>query len=352
MEASKRFVDAPRRYTVSSENRFLVVGSGSAGRRHALSLRELFPTSRITVVKRSQSTQPLALLHEREIEIVDSFECGIAFEPTFSVIASPATLHFADFEFLSRHCSRFLLEKPLASSTRDAQLIHSLAKSRGTHVVVGHHLRFSDTPLALKKETVETNEKVLPRLSLSYGQHLRHWRPGVPLDQTVTAMKSLGGGVLRELSHEIDAASFLASRPHIVQSAKLSYDGAPTDGEVETNADFVLKSPTTTISVHLDMTTEVPYRHWDAIFPSVTIRADLLNGTVTKLHDGGAVEQCFVAEPGERDRAAKALLRFAILGAPNGPVGGCDTAQGVHILNTIEAIEESAASGKSIDIAE
>ena len=352
MGASKRFDDVPRRSTVSSENRFLVVGSGSAGRRHALGLRELFPTSRIAVIKRSQSTQPLALLHEREIEIVDSLERGIAFGPTFSVIASPATLHFTDFEFLSGHCSRFLLEKPIASSTRDAQLIHSLAASKGIEVVLGHHLRFSDTPLALKKEMAMTNEKVLPTLSLSYGQHLRHWRPGVPQEQTVTAVKSLGGGVLRELSHEIDAACFLASRPHVVQSANLSYDGVPTDGEVETSADFVLKSRMTTISVHLDMTTEVPYRHWDAIFPSVTIRADLLNGTVTKLHEGGAVEQCFVAEPGERDRAAKALLRFAIFGAPNSPVGGCDTAQGVHILNTIEAVEESAVSGKSVDIAE
>ena len=337
---------------MSSENRFLVVGSGSAGRRHALGLRELFPSSRITVVKRSQSTQPLEVLHERGIEIVDSLEGGIKLEPTFSVIASPATLHFADFEFLSRRCSRFLLEKPLASSTRDAQLIHSLTKNSGIDVAVGHHLRFSDTPLALKKEIEATKEKMSPQLSFSYGQHLRHWRPGVPQEQTVTAMKSLGGGVLRELSHEIDAASFLASRPHIVQSANLSYDGAPTDGQVETNADFVLKSHTTTMAIHLDMTTEVPYRYWDAIFPSVTIRADLLNGTVTKIHEGGAVEQCFVAEPGERDRAAKALLRFGIFGAPNSPVGACDTAQGVHILNTIEAIEESAASGKSIDIAE
>ncbi len=352
MGASKRFVDAPKRFTVSSENRFLVVGSGSAGRRHALGLRELFPSSRITVVKRSHGTQPLASLHEREIEVVDSLERGIALEPTFSVIASPATLHFTDVEFLSRHCSRFLLEKPLASSAREAQLIHSLVTSSGIEVVLGHHLRFSDTPLALKKEMELANENVSPTLSLSYGQHLRHWRPGVPQEQTVTAMKSLGGGVLRELSHEIDAASFLASRPHVVQSANLSYDGAPTDGEVETNADFVLKSRKTTISVHLDMTTEDPYRHWDAIFPSVTIRADLLSGTVTKFHDGRAVEQCFVAEPGERDRAAKALLRFAIFGAPNSPIGGCDTAQGVHILNTIEAIEESATSGKSIDIAE
>ncbi|MGA1707059.1 MAG: Gfo/Idh/MocA family oxidoreductase, partial [Candidatus Nanopelagicaceae bacterium] len=119
-----------------SENRFLVVGSGSAGRRHALGLRELFPTSKITVVKRSQSTQPLAVLHERGIEIVDSLERGIELDPTFSVIASPATLHFTDFEFLSRHCSRFLLEKPIASSTRDGQLIHSLATSRGIEVVL------------------------------------------------------------------------------------------------------------------------------------------------------------------------------------------------------------------------
>ena len=349
---SQKFEDAPGTRTVSKPERFLVIGSGSAGRRHALALRRIFPSAAITVVKRSTSQQPLETLRKSDVQIVDSLENGVLNSPDFIVIASPATMHLDDIAYLSNHCSRFLLEKPTAASSHDARAIHALASDANLHVVVGHHLRFSDTPLALKNAVDSICEESPSGLALAYGQHLRHWRPGVTQETTVTALKNLGGGVLRELSHEIDAVSFLGSPPTVVHSARLSFEGAPTDGQVETSADFLLESNHLTTSIHLDMTTDVPYRHWNAIYSTFMLRADLLNGTVTKLHPDGTREQLFAADTGERDRAAIALLRFSIFGTPHGPVNACDIAQGVRILNTIEAVEQSAKSGKPTEIAE
>ena len=133
----------------SPEHRFLVVGSGSAGRRHARALRDLYPRSIISVVKRSPSEQPLESLHERDISVVHSLKDGISSSPTFVVIASPATMHLADLDQLSNYCATFLLEKPIAASASDGQRIHDLVTAKGLRVTVGHHLRFSDTPLAL-----------------------------------------------------------------------------------------------------------------------------------------------------------------------------------------------------------
>ncbi|MFZ9380241.1 MAG: Gfo/Idh/MocA family protein [Ilumatobacteraceae bacterium] len=336
----------------SPEHRFLVVGSGSAGRRHARALRDLYPRSIISVVKRSSSEQPLESLHERDISVVHSLKDGISSSPTFVVIASPATMHLADLDQLSNYCTTFLLEKPIAASASDGQRVHDLVTAKGLRVTVGHHLRFSDTPLAFMGCLKKQDRSVPNSISLSYGQHLRHWRPGVSADQSVTARKDLGGGVLRELSHEIDAVNFLAGHPAVVQESQLSYDGAPTDGRVETSADVTLSGSGIQSRIHLDMTTDVPYRHWDAVFPTFTIRADLLAGSVTKILNDGSTEVLYIAEPGERDRAARSLLTFAITGEHDSAIGSCDVAQGVHILNTIEAIEKSAMSGKPVGIAE
>lgn len=333
-------------------DRFLVIGSGSAGRRHALCIRTLFPNARIALVKRSNSFQPLDLIRSSNIDILASLKDGIATQPSFVAIASAATLHHTDLEQLSRSCSAFMLEKPIAVNSKVGHEIRKLAVERRLRITVGHHLRFSDTPLRLHEEILRQGKNSLTSVSLAYGQHLRHWRPGVSADKSVTARKDLGGGVLRELSHEIDAISYLAPRFQVVQKSQLSFDGAPTDGRVETRADFTLSGSGIQSQIHLDMTTDVPYRHWDAVFPTFTIRADLLAGSVTKILNDGSTEILYIAEPGERDRAARSLLTFAITGEHDSAIGSCDVAQGVHILNTIEAIEKSAMSGKPVGIAE
>lgn len=333
-------------------NSFLVIGSGSAGRRHALCLRKLYPSARITMVKRSTSFQPLEQLSDSDIAIVPSLKAGISVRPEFVVIASPATMHLNDLDELSHACDKFLLEKPIASSAVDGHRIQKIESERNLNIRVGHHLRFSETPQKFH-ELISTNPNgEILSLSLSYGQHLRYWRPLVSAQDSVTARRDLGGGVLRELSHEIDAMSFLLGRPSCVNSAQISFNGVETDGRVETGVDALLSSGERMIGLHLDMTSETPMRHWDANFADFSLRADLLAGAVYTHTQGKNLELIYQAGPKERDRAALALLSNAITGIPASPMGSCDVTQGVHVLNTIEAIEESAISDSSIVIAE
>ena len=348
----QKFVNESWKHMASTESRFVVVGSGSAGRRHALALRFLYPDAPITVVKRSSSLQPLDVLHTANISIVPSLEEACSAKPDFAAIASPATLHRADLEYLSRHCSRILLEKPIAAELIDGQQIIALAERAGLQVSIGHHLRFSDTPRAFLDEVSHHSTMHLRHIGLSYGQHLRHWRPGVPSEHTVTARHDLGGGVLRELSHEIDAAWLLAGTLKTASNVALSRSGAPTDGLVDTVADFTLTSDEVSVTIHLDMTTDVPYRKWEAVFEDVSIRADLLAGTVTQIDASGHSRLLHESEPGERDRAGVSLMRAALGIADDDDRFPCDIHQGLRILNTIEAVEESAASGKPVAIRE
>lgn len=337
---------------MSADHRFVVVGSGSAGRRHALALRHLFPTAPIVLVKRSSTFQPLDSLRNADITVVDSLDEATRTAPTFCVIASPATLHFTDLKVMSKNCLKFLLEKPIAADSIDGRRLVELAGSRNLGISIGHHLRFSETPLVFRDQILRRSVSGLRALRLAYGQHLRHWRPSVQPELTVTARKDLGGGVLRELSHEIDAALLLSDSLHEVRHAHLSHTGAPTDGLVDTVADFILTSDEVDVNIHLDMTSDVPYRMWEAVFEDVSIHADLLAGTVTRVDADGQTRLLHESEPGERDRAGVSLMRAALGIADDDDRFPCDIHQGLRILNTIEAVEESAASGKPVAIRE
>ncbi len=337
---------------VSAEHQFVVVGAGSAGRRHAMSLRSLFPTAPIVVVKRSSTFQPLDGLKQARIAVVDSIDEATRTAPTFCAIASPATLHLSDLEAMSKYCSRFLLEKPISADSSDARRIVELASSQGLKISIGHHLRFSETPRAFRNQVELQSMSHLETFYFGYGQHLRYWRPSVRPEQTVTARKELGGGVVRELSHEIDFAWLLGGPLHEVRCAELSHSGAPTDGLVETIADFTLVGENLDIDVHLDMTAEEPFRIWEAKFRDVVIRADLLNGTVSRIESNGLHEVVHRSGIDERDRAAKELIRAAIDIDDDNSRDSCDIHHGLRIINTIESVEESARSGTRAAIRE
>jgi predicted dehydrogenase len=331
---------------------FLVVGSGSAGRRHSITLRQLFPSARISLVKRSNSKQPLDSLVDASIEVKNAFDLKQLRKPKLIVIASPATLHFSDLEALATLSNNFLIEKPLAANATDAKQIANLARLLNLKISVGYHLRFSDTPQALKEAMERYGDGNIELLKLSYGQHLRFWRRDVAAENSVTANKSLGGGVLRELSHEIDAVSYITGQPVNVLESTIAFTGAPTDGIVETSAAFTLKCPDALVRLHLDMTSDIPYRHWDVEYKTFLLRADLLGGTVTKIEHDGTEQLLFGSKADERDRAARDLLMFAATGIHQSKIEPCSVEQGVRVLNIIEAVEESATSGKIVSISE
>ena len=99
----------------------------------------------------------------------------------------------------------------------------------------------------------------------------------------MTARQELGGGVLLELSHELDGLRFVLGDV-VSCSARLRRDGAPTDGLVDTVADLDIELASGIQGhVHLDMVSEEPFRTWTVPGTDGTLTADLLQGTITRI---------------------------------------------------------------------
>ena len=75
--------------------------------------------------------------------------------------------------------------------------------------MVGYNLRFSKSLKFFREKILSLSIGKLLSIRAEVGQHLDYWRPHTKYTDGVSAQKKLGGGVLLELSHELDYLSWI-----------------------------------------------------------------------------------------------------------------------------------------------
>ena len=111
------------------------------------------------------------------------------------------------------------------------------------------------------------------------GQYLPDWRPGVDYSQAVSAISRLGGGVIFELSHEMDYVRWLIGEVETV-SAQTGLLG-DLRMDAENIADIVLRFTDGTLgNIHLDMLQRTPARKCKLIGTQGTLIWDGITNTV------------------------------------------------------------------------
>ncbi|NBV87453.1 MAG: gfo/Idh/MocA family oxidoreductase [Verrucomicrobia bacterium] len=185
---------------ISPPQRVLIAGFGSIGRRHFNNVQALAPKARIALLRHRNTNSP------EGISIFRTLEDAAAFNAELVILASPASHHALQSTRLMPTCKAMLIEKPLGDSVESGRSILRAAYASTTRVLVGYNLRFF-SPLQRLRSLIQTKAHGnLLRFEANVGQHLSLWRPGINPEESVSARPELGGGVFRELSHEIDYA--------------------------------------------------------------------------------------------------------------------------------------------------
>jgi predicted dehydrogenase len=181
-------------------NKFLLVGFGSIGKRHRDILRSKFPVSEHKILK----SHFLAVDKELENDVFFKAEDAKLFKPDITVICSPAPTHIFFAQIFADTKSNMFIEKPISTSTSGIKELIKTCEQNKTVLQVGYNLRFS-VSLQKFKEIVDSGKLgSLQKIECETGQYLPDWRPESDYRVGVSARKELGGGVLLELSHEID----------------------------------------------------------------------------------------------------------------------------------------------------
>ena len=181
----------------------LIVGLGSIGKRHASVIKKLFPKIKI-VVFRHKKCDEMDVKSLGLYKCVTSLEEAIATNPQLGIIANPAIHHIKLAKELAIHGIDMLVEKPISTNSIDAKELIELAEKNNIFLTVGYNLRFLPSLIYFKNSIHSGCVGEVYSIRAETGQYLPSWRPGNDYRDSVSANKSLGGGVLLELSHEID----------------------------------------------------------------------------------------------------------------------------------------------------
>lgn len=167
-----------------------IIGYGSIGRRHAENIVSLGDSlvvltgNELCVYDRANTIEDLLKNHKPEIIL----------------ISNETYLHEKVYREIRSFTKTLpiLIEKPLF----DKKYLYK----DDQYTFVAYCLRFH--PLVVKIKKFLIDQKTISA-NLYVGQHLPTWRAGRDYTNTYSAKKELGGGVLRDLSHEIDLAAYL-----------------------------------------------------------------------------------------------------------------------------------------------
>lgn len=292
----------------------LVIGYGSIGSRHARVLTEI--GCNVAVV--SKRTVDFSKVYQSLDKALDEQEVD------YIVIANKTIEHYDTMLKLVEKDFKgvVLLEKPLFENTRE------LPKHNFKRCYVAYNLRFH--PLIQKIKKILVHETIIS-VQVYVGQYLPSWRPNSDYRDSYSAKKSEGGGVLRDLSHELDYILWLFGTWESIVAIGGKYSKLQIDSE-DVVAFLLSTSRCPVINVQMNYLDKMTKREIIINTDNHSMKIDLVNGFFQM---DGNEEKIGV----NRD-TTYILQHKAILSGDEDSL--CTLEKGNEVMRVLESIEKSA----------
>ena len=315
----------------------LIIGSGSAGLRHARNAQIL--------------GKEVAIVSSRILRDFKTFDCISKakknFKPDFIVIASITADHINNLNDLINLDVPVLIEKPLTHKF-DEKLLDfvSVIKKREIYRCyrVGYLMRYHP----MVKQLVND----MPRLGKVYyvhsqfGQFLPWWRPETNFKESYSAELKKGGGVLYDSSHEIDLVQYLFGEAEGVSAflGNLGVLGINSDELCCMN--MTLKNDIK-VNISLDYLCKIPIRLFRIEGYSGTVIIDFINNTYSINTDRDNKPEVINYDFERNSLFLEELEQF--FDKPQDSVLP-DLDESIHTLRIFEAIKKSSKEERWIKI--
>jgi len=320
-----------------------IIGLGSIGRRHLRLLREFRPQIKIAAVRSGIGKA----IPEEEIidEVLYSMDCAIESGVQAAIIATPASLHLEQSIKLIQAGIHILIEKPLSHNMDGIDQLISISEKDVVVGLVGYVFRYDPAAIKFKEMLNRGNTGQILHVNVDCGSYLPDWRPHQDYRESVSVRKELGGGVLLELSHELDYIRWFFG-PFESITAVLNNSGS-LGLEVEDNTDLIINTlEGFPISVHLDFNSRVIRRSCVVHCLKGDLTWNVLQKTVSwQPADGWEKSETFKHDGDEIYRLQLQHF-FDCVENNKKPTVSLDT--GLKVLRIVEAARESSVRGKTV----
>ena len=323
----------------------LIVGLGAIGSRHARIVRQLLPDAKIIALRR-QNVANASNVDRCVTTLDDALEC----QPQVAVISSPASHHLDVAAPLARAGVHLLVEKPISTSTEGVSELIDLCRAREVTLMPGYNLRFMPS---LQRFRDVLQEKTIVGRVLSVraevGQYLPSWRPGSDYRRGVSARSELGGGVLLELSHELDYLRWLFGDVKWVSAVLLRQSDLDIDVEDTAHLTLGFDAPATAgslvASLNMDFVRRDSTRTCTVIGDSGTLRWDAIRGSVDAFEEGRAEWRTVSSHTLQPDISYVEEWRHFLHCVASEVTPAVTGQDGLEVLKVIAAARRSSLSG-------
>lgn len=304
--------------TTSMPVNALVIGYGSIGKRHADLLSGMGHC--VAVVTHQSGLNSVRCFD-------DTSRALATWRPDYVVIASRTSEHWQMLKLLIDECfrGRVLVEKPLFDRPLSLP-IHGFSL-----IAVAYNLRCH--PLLRKlKNLVDASERVATA-TIYVGSYLPDWRPDGDYRLSYSAVKEQGGGVLRDLSHEIDYSSWIFGRWRRLTAA----GGRLGDLEINSDDAYTLLMETERcqlVTIHMNYLDRRPRREISVNIDSRTVHVDLIRNVMM-------IDGISESVPVDRDDTYRTEHELMLSGCVEFL---CTLEEATDTVQSIEAAEHAAAS--------
>ena len=208
----------------SKVSRIAIIGFGSAGRRHLKVLKKFRPNVKIILIRSGIGKR---YKEEKLAEYIFNNFKDVNLKIDGAIISSPAPYHLKQAKKFIEKKIPVLIEKPLSNNFEKINSFKSLCKKYSAIVLVGYVLRYSKSLNFFRKMIFKKKIGKIISIKINCHSYLPDWRPDVDYTKSLSARKELGGGVLLELSHELDYSNWIFGpfkqvKSKIINSGKLN----------------------------------------------------------------------------------------------------------------------------------
>jgi len=249
--------------------RVLLIGYGSIGQRHKRILESL--DAKVDVVTKQKLRDKTTFKSLKSVKNLKKYD--------YFIIASETTKHFQQLKYLDSKVKnkKIFCEKPLFETDKKLDI-------KNNKVYVGYVLRFH--PLLQKLKKLLQFETVISS-NIICGQYLPTWREGRDYRESYSASKKDGGGVLLDLSHEIDYAQWLFGEVKELKSYQVKISDLEIDSDDLTM--FIGKTKNNImLNISVDYISKLTHREMFVETLQHTYKLDFIKNRLVKIGKDGS----------------------------------------------------------------
>lgn len=248
----------------------LFCGLGAIGQRHAKILQEKYRYELYAF--RSEKNGKKNSLGIKELF---SWEEVVLLKPDIVFITNPTSLHIETAIKCAALGCKLFIEKPIGSNLNNLDKLIDIVQRYKITTFIAYPLRFH--PILIKLKQYFKKHKFL-HLRAVCTSYYPLWRPNQDYLKKYSANKNLGGGVILDLSHELDYVSYLLGDILRINGEFSKRSNITVDTEDWT--DMLITADLGPANIHINFLSHQRQRFIQIDFEDISVVGDIITSEI------------------------------------------------------------------------